>query len=99
MIADRIKYLRMRNGFSQAEFARKLNITRSSINAWEMGISRPSTQMIIELSNLFHVSTDYILEKDNNCNFIDISSLSNDELHILYSFLNYCDENKKKQKI
>lgn len=95
MIADRIKYLRNRSNLSQADLAKRLGITRSSINAWEMGISIPSTQMIIQLSNLFHVSTDYLLEKDKNCNFIDISALSTEELHILYSVLHYFDEKKQ----
>ena len=40
--------------------AKQLGITRSSVNAWEMGISVPSTQYIVEISRLSHVSTDYL---------------------------------------
>lgn len=46
MIADKIKMLRNANNMTQSELARKLNITRSSVNAWEMGISIPSTTFI-----------------------------------------------------
>ncbi len=62
MIADRIKALREKHGLTQAELARKLGITRSGVNAWEMGITVPSTQYIVELSLLFSVSTDYLLD-------------------------------------
>lgn len=60
MIADRIKKLRQQFGLTQFDLAKKLNITRSSVNALEMGISIPSTQYIVELAELFKVSTDYI---------------------------------------
>ena len=61
MIAEKIKMLRNANNMTQAELARKLNVTRSSVNAWEMGISIPSTTFIVELAQLFKVSTDYLL--------------------------------------
>ena len=38
MIADRIKELREKNDMTQSDLARKLSLTRSAINAWEMGI-------------------------------------------------------------
>ena len=53
MVADRIKQLRLSNNMTQTELAKKLNITRSSVNAWEMGISTPSTTYIVELAQLF----------------------------------------------
>ena len=58
MVADRIKTLREENQMTQAELARRLSITRASVNAWEMGISAPSTQYIVELAGIFHISTD-----------------------------------------
>lgn len=61
MIADKIKLLREKRGITQSELAKRLGITRSGVNAWEMGISVPSTQYIVELSLFFGVSTDYLL--------------------------------------
>lgn len=61
MVADRIKMLREQKGFTQTELAKRLGITRSSVNAWEMGISVPSTQYLVELAHIFTVSTDYLL--------------------------------------
>ena len=61
MTAERIKTLRERKGLTQSTLARMIGITRSSVNAWEMGLSTPSTQYLIELSKYFNVSTDYLL--------------------------------------
>ena len=41
MIDERIKSLREKRDLTQSDLARKLGITRSSVNAWEMGISVP----------------------------------------------------------
>ena len=61
MLAERIKTLREQAGMSQEKLAKRLGITRSSVNAWEMGISTPSTQYIAERAGLFRVSADYLL--------------------------------------
>ena len=60
-LAGKIKQLREKSEMTQAELARELGLTRSSINAWEMGLSVPSTPFIVELAKLFGVSTDYLL--------------------------------------
>lgn len=61
MIADKIKSLRESRSMTQADLARLLNVSRSSINAWEIGISTPSTRHLIELAKIFKVSADYML--------------------------------------
>ena len=61
MICDRIKQLREQAGYSQAQLAKRLDVTRSSVNAWEMGLSMPTTQYVVTLAKLFHVSADYLL--------------------------------------
>lgn len=88
MIADKIKELREANHFTQAQLAKKLCITRSSVNAWEMGISVPSTTYLVELSQLFKISTDYLLGLPSN-NTLDISQLSEKEVAIIYELVNY----------
>ena len=61
MIDERIKELREGIGLTQSELSRRLGITRASVNAWEMGISVPSTQYLVLLSEIFGVTTDYLL--------------------------------------
>lgn len=88
MICDTIKELRERAGLSQSALAKKIGVTRSVVNAWEMRLSIPTTQYVAELTQLFHVSADYMLGLDNT-ESIYIGNLSEEEKHILYSLLNY----------
>lgn len=79
MIADKIKILRESKDLTQSDIAKKMGITRSSVNAWEMGISIPSTQYIVELALLFNVSTDYILDIPKTAT-INVNGLSDKEV-------------------
>lgn len=90
MIGERIKDLREQNGYTQTTLAKKLGLSRSAVNAWEMGISIPSTQYLVELSTLFHVSTDFILgiSKDTEQQ-LDISFLDKEEKALILSMLNH----------
>ena len=65
MTADRLKALREARGWTQAELARKMNMTRNGINSWEQGLSMPSPPSLVDLARLFSVSTDYLLGVEN----------------------------------
>ena len=97
MIADKIKRLREQNGYTQTELAKKLGITRSGVNAWEMGISIPSTQYIVELSAIFKVSTDFLLGI-NETSTINVSGLTDKDIELLHSLIAHLREKNKKQK-
>ena len=84
MIADRIKKLREENNMTQTILAKKLGITRSSVNAWEMGISVPSTQYIVELANIFDVSTDYLLGVNNTVS-LSVEGLTDKDIELVHS--------------
>lgn len=91
MICDRIKELREKNGLTQAALAKKFGLTRSAVNAWEMGISVPSAQYLIALSKLFKVSTDYLLEIDHR-ETIDITALREEEKQLMYDLMGYFEK-------
>ena len=61
MTAERIKALREARGWTQAELARRMNITRNGVTSWEEGLSMPSPACLVYLSKVFSVSTDYLL--------------------------------------
>lgn len=88
MVAEKIRQLREKNNFTQAILAKKLNVTRSAVNAWEMGISVPSTALIVDLAKLFQVSTDYLLGVNETAT-LDISMLNDKETIILYELVQY----------
>ncbi|MBQ9038123.1 MAG: helix-turn-helix transcriptional regulator [Clostridia bacterium] len=96
MVAERIKFLRESNGFTQSDLARQLGITRSSVNAWEQGISVPSTQYVVELARLFNVSVDYLLGVDASAN-LNIAGLNEDDVKLLYQIVNHLRKNNSKK--
>lgn len=65
MTADKIKALREAKGWTQADLARKLSITRNGVNSWEQGLSMPSPACLVDLAKAFSVSTDYLLGVEN----------------------------------
>ena len=88
MIADRIKFLREQQKMTQTELAKRLSITRSSVNAWEIGISVPSTQYIVELAEIFHISTDYLLGVASTA-VIPTTGLSEQDVQMVYQLIDY----------
>ena len=61
-MADRIQYLRKSKGFSQEELADKVGVSRQAVSKWESEQSTPEIEKIIIMSELFEVTTDYILK-------------------------------------
>lgn len=91
MIGEQIRTTREKNGLTQSALAKRLGISRSAVNAWELGVSVPSAQYLVELSKLFKVSTDYLLGLTTR-EMVDISGLSEAEKKMVYSFLDYFDK-------
>ena len=88
MVADRIKFLREQMQLTQADLSKRLGITRSSVNAWEMGISIPSTQYIVELADIFVVSTDYLLNVNTSAT-VSVQGLTEDDVAIVYGLITH----------
>ena len=88
--AARIKELRLKNNLTQTEMAKRLYVTRSSVNAWEMAISIPSTEKITELCQLLHTSADYLLGLSED-ESIPVPRYTQDEKEILYRLIQYFD--------
>ncbi|MBQ6261465.1 MAG: helix-turn-helix transcriptional regulator [Firmicutes bacterium] len=64
ILADKIIELRKKNGWSQEELAEMLDVSRQSISKWEGAQSIPDMSRIIRLSQIFGVSTDYLLKDE-----------------------------------
>lgn len=96
MICDRIKQLREQAGYSQAQLAKRLDVTRSSVNAWEMGLSMPTTQYVVTLAKLFHVSADYLLGLTDSSSIV-LDGYTQEEIELLYKLIRYFDDQKKQR--
>lgn len=67
-ISDKIQELRKENGLSQEQLAEKMGVSRQAVSKWESGICVPDIENIIALSELFEVSTDYLIKGEENLN-------------------------------
>ena len=88
MVADRIKFLREQRQMTQADLSKRLGITRSSVNAWEMGISTPSTQYVVELADIFSVSTDYLLGVNTSAT-VSVKGLTENDVSLVYGLITH----------
>lgn len=64
ILADKIIKLRKRNGWSQEELAEKMSVSRQAVAKWEGAQTIPSLEKILQLGNLFGVTTDYLLKDE-----------------------------------
>lgn len=64
ILSEKILTLRKKNGWSQEELAEKLNVTRQSVSKWEIAASIPDIGKILELAQIFGVTTDFLLKDD-----------------------------------
>lgn len=68
----KIQQLRKQNGMSQEKLAQLLGVSRQSVSKWELGQSLPEIDKIIQLSNIFEVTTDYLLKDVTEEKYINI---------------------------
>ena len=81
-IGDKIRYLRDKAGMTQAYLAKRLCISRSAVNLWDMSLSTPSLANIVQLMQIFHVSADYFLCDEERLS-VDISALTPEDQEIV----------------
>ena len=63
-ISEKITNLRKEKNLSQEALAEALGVSRQSVSKWESGTALPDTDKIVAMSELFGVSTDYLLKND-----------------------------------
>ena len=91
---DRLKTLRATHGLTQADLAKRLNITKSVVSYYERQERSPSPDVLVKIANVFHVTTDYLLgiEKKKS---IDVSDLSDEDISLLTQMADALRKNKK----
>lgn len=92
IFADKLIMLRKKAGWSQEELAEKMDVTRQSVSKWEGAQSIPDIEKIIRLSELFGVSTDYLLkdeieDKELNISSNDLPTLKNVSMEEANNFI------------
>lgn len=91
MLNENIRALRLERKISQTTLARKLHVTQGAVSQWETGATRPDTEQLLTIADLFGVSVDALLGVDREDNSVDLASasdgLSNEEKEALNRFL------------
>lgn len=93
---DILKKLRQDNNLTQEELAKKINNSRSNIANYENGKNMPSVEVLERLSEIFNVSTDYLLGKSDIRNPEEIK-MDNDKIIIGLSKKDYNPPTKEQQ--
>ncbi|HBL40309.1 MAG TPA: XRE family transcriptional regulator [Ruminococcaceae bacterium] len=79
---EKLKTLRKEYGLTQQDLAQRLNVTKSVVSYYELQERTPSAEILVKLSQIFHVSCDYLLGFENR-KTIDVSDLSEEDLHFI----------------
>lgn len=86
-----LKQARENAGYTQIEAANKLGISDSTLKHYEQGSREPKNQMIIDMAQLYHVSTDFLLGNTTQYDALimlqNALNLSAEELLIIQAYL------------
>lgn len=74
-----IKTLRLQRNLSQVEFAKQLGVTKQCVSNWENDNVLPSIEMLIQIADFFHVTTDFLLGREESLT-LDISHLTDEQI-------------------
>ncbi len=64
MFSTRLKHLRQSRELTQVQLGEKLGVKKQSISNWENDNIMPSVEMLVKVADFFHVSTDYLLGRE-----------------------------------
>ena len=103
MFPERIRLLRKSQDLSQVELAGRLGVSKQSVSNWENGNILPSIDMLVKISTVFNVSTDYILGLDNRSSgdrcYLEVTGLSVEKIAHLQQIINDMRwQNETKEK-
>ena len=85
-LSQQIVNMRFKMGMSQAELARRLGVTRSSVNAWELGFATPQLKHVIEMAGIFSTTVDNMLNISEDVT-INISDLNDEERQLIFNLV------------
>lgn len=71
---SKLKELREEKGLQQKELAELLNVSKSTISGWEVGRNEPQQEILIKIANVFEVTTDYLLGREDDFGNVTITS-------------------------
>ena len=87
-MANRIKQLREEQNMTQVRLSIELEVSQETISAYESGKHYPSVASLLRLSEIFHVSCDYILGLSDYRNYpsLDLNNITYSETNLLETY-------------
>ena len=82
MISEKLKALRTAKKMSQKDLADKVGVAKSVVSFYESGDRFPSYDVLIKISRIFNVTTDYLLGVERE-RMLDVSDLSEDDISVV----------------
>lgn len=89
-----LKELRLKHKMTQKELADKNGVTKSVVSYYELQERSPSPEILIKLSRIFHVTTDYLLGIEHT-HTIDVSNLSSEQLTVIEQLIKLFESDDK----
>lgn len=88
----KLKDLRKEKAIAQKDVANALNITQKAYSFYERGEREPNLKMLVDLSNFFNVTIDYLLGQEKE----KLYSINDEEYRILKKYKKLNDNHKGK---
>lgn len=79
---NKLRLLRLQAGLTQAELAKRLNVTKAVVSYYENQERSPSPDVLIKIATIFHVTADYLLGLSYR-KMLDVTDLNDDELTLV----------------
>ncbi len=89
---NRLRALRLKADMTQGQLAKKLNLTKSVISAYETDLRLPSYDVLIGIAKIYGVTTDFLLGMERKQE-IDLSGLSQEEVDALLNLIKAMKQN------
>ena len=86
MFSEKLKALRIGKKMSQKALADKLGVSKSVVSFYESGERLPSYDVLIKISRIFNVTTDYLLDVERE-RMVDVSELSENDISVVNSVI------------
>ena len=95
-LAEKIFQERKKLGLSQEQFAEKMEISRQAVSKWESGQSMPDLDKVVMMSQIFGVSTDYLLKEEDDSQQETDTSYCEQEQNVSDRKMQYKEETSEK---
>ena len=81
-MGEKLKSLRIENKYTQKQISERIGLAISAVSSYESGSRYPSYDVLVKLSRIYHVSTDYLLGVTSQ-RTIDVSDLYEEEIELI----------------